>query len=266
MCLRQIGLTVLFIFGITFLIPRVLVACELTFATPTLKPHFWVENVIPKGIVKDFFDQVSIKTGCAIQYRQTPWKRVVREIEHGKTDFTIGFYNQDRRRFARYTQKPYGQNRFFLFGQKQQGKYRGLEDFFKKGQKLLYPTGWWTGSLGKIVERHKEHVINAPLPKGVELLSRGRGQALLGPEKSTLYEIVQQGHNKIISIKSPPLLSFDQYVFFSRASVSEDVFLIMEAAIDRLIGLNVLREVENKYTTAVISGIEKPNSKALSGG
>ena len=241
-----------------FLIPSLLLvictwsvarACVLTVATPDIPPHFWVDNGKAQGLTVDFFNLVAKQSGCEISYQAKPWKRVLHQLNTGGVDMTIGFYTQSREQFARYSNAKFGKYQFYIFAAGVKNQNLTVNSLYAQQKKLMYLKHWYLGTL-------KQQIIAEPslampilsLDKGLKLMMANRADAILGPKMETLYSIKMNNLNDKVFLNSKPLLNLDQYVMFSKHSVSDEIYHRVNKAITEVVKSGETAQLAKKYS------------------
>lgn len=224
-------------------------ACELTVATPNIPPHFWTENGKAKGLTVDFLTLVAEQSGCHFTFKAKPWKRVLHEFTNGGVDMTVAFHSESREDFAYYSTAKFGQYQFYIFSLDANNKHQSVDSLYAERKKLMYLKNWYLGDLKqKIVSEPDLAMPILSLDKGLKLMVANRADAILGPKVEMLYSIKQNKLTNKVFLSSEPQLSLDQYVIFSKYSVSIDVYNKINAAISVIVASGKVHDLARKYT------------------
>ena len=105
--------------------------------------HFPNEQGKIIGIDADILRIVLADLGCALVYRERPWKRTLVQIKDGDLDVTLGAsFKEERAKFAHYS-VPYRGQPHVLFEDKAPGSGAAtLVAFLKSGRSLGVVLGW----------------------------------------------------------------------------------------------------------------------------
>ena len=222
--------------------------CQLTFASPTLKPHFWLEDNKPKGLAVDYFREIEKHSGCRFKFQVKPWKRVLHEVELGNIDTSIGYYNRERSTFAHFPRRYFQRQSFHLYSRQDEKQVYNLAGMLEAGKPVLYLEHWYLGNLNKILAEHSALALPTPNPAtGLKQLLQGRADALLAPRVNTLFDVSQLKLQGKVKVNSMPQAIFYQYAFFSKKSVSDELFAKLDLAIEHIDQSGVGERITDRY-------------------
>lgn len=139
--------------------------CELTFASPELKPHFWLEGDVAKGLAVDYFRLIEQRTQCRFSFEIKPWKRVLHEIKTGRVDATIGYYNEVRSEFAYFPNDHFQHQSLFLYSRSDSKESYSIEKLQSQNKSLLYLQYWYLGELSSVLAKKPNLSLPTPDPQ-----------------------------------------------------------------------------------------------------
>jgi len=224
-------------------------ACQLTFATPLIEPHFWESQNQYQGIAVDFLNLLAAKSGCAISYQAKPWKRVMHEMQQGKVDLTIGFYAANRESFARYSHSEFGEYAFYLFTRADVEPVTDIKTLFTEKKRVLFLKNWFLGKLKPEIESEPKFAMPIDsIKQGIKLLLNDRAYAMLSPKTNALYSFKKMRVTEQIIINSDKLEALNQYLIFSKASVSDEVYQRLDSAMTQIIDSGEMQRILRSYT------------------
>ena len=189
------------------------------------KPFSWKENGEAKGIDVDMTKELFKRAGLDYSISFVPWKRVMKNVEDGKSHFGFAAFKTDKREaFSHYLEKPLHYSIYSIFVTKGgkfsfnsvedlTGKSFGINRGFNVGDEILNAKK--SGKL-KIEEANSTE-------QNLRKLDVGRMDGIIGNYQATLFEIKNMKmSDKITVLDKPVIESKGAYLIVSKKAKIAD--------------------------------------------
>ena len=179
--------------------------------------HYQADNGQMQGFAIEVLTQISQELGCALEFRERPWKRQLQELQQGETDIAMeAYYNSERAEYANFSDSysPSMANLWIRPNQALPG--RTLPQLLEQGFILGVTKEFY---YGPVVEKRLSHPnIQAVLneEQNYAKLKKGRIQGFLGDWLATTWAIKQRGLQGEIVRSTFPIYSDPAFFMLSK--------------------------------------------------
>ena len=185
----------------------------------------------------DVIQAVAERAGCRVTFINAPFKRLLRDLREGDLDAMVGYFNEARTEFGRYT-GPYRADTKALYVRRGlEGSFHDLQGFLMEGHRLGVVRGVFYGdaamrlidmpAFDAQVERVAENSLN------IKKVLVGRLEGILvNPPVVVDY---LRAHNATGRLEQRfPIYQTEMHMLFSKASVKPEVAARFDRAIEAL--------------------------------
>ncbi|WP_409422814.1 transporter substrate-binding domain-containing protein [Pseudaeromonas sp. ZJS20] len=146
------------------------------------------------GFAIEVLEGVAKRMGCALQYKERPWRRVLLEVEAGTTDVAMeAYYNDERARIASFSE-PYNPSSAHLWvRQGSQLPQSDLKLLVESGFRLGVTKSFFYGPQMQGLRHHANVEEVEDEQQNYAKLLKGRLDGFLGDTLATRWAIDHQG-------------------------------------------------------------------------
>lgn len=192
-------------------------------------PMEYMEDGILKGMETDLISAVVKNMGCAIKFKEMPWKRLLYSVETGRIDMVASASKTSEREQWAYFSDPYRQDKRVLFvlkGGSEKYKFTKMEDLIRPDFKIGINRGVSNGEVfdkflenPEFIKQVKEVTSNE---FNIKKLLAGRIQGFLYEEIPGIYEIRNLGALDKVEVHPMVISSGDIHVMFSKKTLTPE--------------------------------------------
>ncbi|WP_211215053.1 substrate-binding periplasmic protein [Algicola sagamiensis] len=186
------------------------------------EPYSWQEGGVKQGIDIDIVRELCerIHKKCVIQY--LPWKRVVSEVKHGKSDGAFSFFiTEERKHFVDYTQFPLHASTYKVFVKKgSEFSFRSVQDLF--GKVIAKNAGFKTDAAFDLAVKEGKIIIDesAVLETNINKLLKNRVDGVLANYHETRRALVKMNQlDHVVDLPKPINEPRNAYLVLSQKAV-----------------------------------------------
>lgn len=213
-------------------------ACSLSLGWEVFEPFQLQDGDSAGGLDVTLFQEAAKEVGCSVTTQQVPWRRLLGDLEKGRTDAAMGATATPERETFAWFSEPYRDDEFVLFLRKGEAAKlgpKGIGAIADAGLRLGVVGGYEYGAAYDAAAENPafaELVDAAPDTRlNLRKLLINRIDAFIENRFVGLAVLRQENAVGKVDIHPTPV-STDPVVFmFSKASVSEDVVKRFNAAL-----------------------------------
>lgn len=193
--------------------------------------------------------------GCAIEFRELPWARLLRQIESGAIDLTASVsYTTEREAYAHFSM-PYRRTEMGVFVRTAESRgwaFDDLRDIVETGFRLGVIQDYYYGDEFEALRNDPAFAahldISSDYPSIIRKLVHGRIDGLLADDVGVMRaEARQLGMREFVERHPLPMPGDDLHVMFSRKSVDPAVVAAFDDAIARMRDDGRLRAILERF-------------------
>jgi polar amino acid transport system substrate-binding protein len=197
----------------------------------------------PAGVDIEVMREIAKDSGCAVEFRQLPWARILLELANGQIDATTSVkYIPERDAFA-YFSVPYRAGELAVFtrrGESGAMPLGQLRDVAALGKKLTVINEYSYGEvLDNVLAEPAVAALTEKAPDyatAIRMLVNGRTDAFLVEDVDVmLAEARALGASAAVERHPMYVPASEYHIMFSRASVSPEVVSVADRTIDRML-------------------------------
>lgn len=228
--------------------------------------HYPDVSGAPAGLDIEILGNVLSSIKCPFTLRQVPWKRALKEIEHGTVDVGIAASrNADRIQYAWFS-TPYRHEAMVMFVRKDEVlKYspRSLSDLAETDYTVGLVLGIWYGEdLEALFQRKPsfrarvlQQLENKSLLNG---LVRGRVDIVVSDLFNGVFAAREDGILDQVKVRPETINDNDVHFMFSKKTLSKEEMQRINMMIKRFIQTSAYKELVHKYVPPEFLSALKP--------
>jgi polar amino acid transport system substrate-binding protein len=196
----------------------------------------------PVGVDIDMMRRIGQHAGCAIEFRELPWTRILLELQAGRIDATTSVQHTPERDGFAYFSIPYRKGELALYTRKGQSsvlRINSMNDWADTGKRLGVILGYSYGSdVDRMLARPEVVALTDVAPDyatAIRMLVSGRTDAFLSEDVNVMVgEAVALGVADAIERHPAHVPATEYHVMFSRETVPPEVVSAADQVIDRM--------------------------------
>ena len=160
-------------------------------------PYRIIEDGERTGLYVEIFEEVADRLGWKVQYREAPFRRVLRMVQQGQVDVMLGpIETEDRAELMEFVAPAFPPERRLFFYLDEQHRIERYSDLYGRAVGVLEGASYFQRF------DNDEKLLKEPAPRYENLMlmmQKGRVDVVIAPELVGLYVIDKLGVNAKIS-------------------------------------------------------------------
>ena len=211
--------------------------------------HFRNAKGEMQGFAVEVLQSVVKEMGCAVHFRERPWKRQLLELQSGEADIAMeAYYNDERAKYA-YFSESYSPRTSNLWIRKNTSiQASNIGELMDKGLLLGVTRNFYYGP--EIQKRLSAPNINAVLSEQTNYhkLQKKRIDGFLGDWLATTWGLKQQGLENEIVRSTLPVYSAPAFFMISKKTLSAQFVSRFNQALEKIKQEGLYQQILDKYT------------------
>ena len=211
--------------------------------------HFRNAKGEMQGFAVEVLQSVVKEMGCAVHFRERPWKRQLLELQSGEADIAMeAYYNDERAKYA-YFSESYSPRTSNLWIRKNTSiQASNIGELMDKGLLLGVTRNFYYGP--EIQKRLSAPNINAVQSEQTNYhkLQKKRIDGFLGDWLATTWGLKQQGLENEIVRSTLPVYSAPAFFMLSKKSLSPEFVTRFNQALAQIKQEGKYQQILDKYT------------------
>lgn len=196
----------------------------------------------PMGVDIEMMRRIGQHAGCAVEFRELPWTRILLELQAGRIDATTSVQHTPERDGFAYFSIPYRRGELALFTRKGQSsalRIDGIGEWADTGKRLGVILGYSYGpDVDRILSRPEVVALTDVAPDyatAIRMLVSGRTDAFLSEDVNVMVgEAAALGVADDIDRHPAHVPATEYHVMFSRETVAPQVVSAADQVIDQM--------------------------------
>ncbi|MBP8173137.1 MAG: amino acid ABC transporter substrate-binding protein [Aeromonadaceae bacterium] len=211
--------------------------------------HFRNAKGEMQGFAVEVLQSVVKEMGCAVHFRERPWKRQLLELQSGEADIAMeAYYNDERAKYA-YFSESYSPRTSNLWIRKNTSiQASNIGELMDKGLLLGVTRNFYYGP--EIQKRLSAPNINAVQSEQTNYhkLQKKRIDGFLGDWLATTWGLKQQGLENEIVRSTLPVYSAPAFFMISKKTLSSQFVSRFNQALEKIKQEGLYQQILDKYT------------------
>lgn len=193
-----------------------------------------------KGVVVDYMSQLSLELGVEIDVASYEWDKAQEELEAGETDLCDMFINEERSKYAEFTDPIYNLRAVLVVPEDSDYDLQDINNMTIATERGDYANSYLTENYP---QAHQVYVKD--VKEGVELLSRGEVDAAIGDEPVVYYYMGRMEGEFHFRVVNTAL--YEEPVVLAVPKAKGELIPVLNRAIHKINNNGVVEKIQQKW-------------------